>query len=296
MEYVTVFEITQKPFEWWFSAFGLIFIVIGIVLILVGNRWPSQRGAKFTGYFMLVFASLWTLIAFTSTFGDYRNVTEAYRTGNFSTVEGPVENFRPMPYEGHQSECFSVQNERFCYSDYVIQGGFNHSASHGGPIREGLPVRVAYYEGQILRLEVRADSLPSPLERSAYANAEKGRMTEREQKDPVLNHMNLGFAFAAVFITLCWNLDWQHYMRYWIRRGPPYGRYWQWGFRAFFLANFVGSTVFLVQQILSKPWTARDYELSLMNSLIWIGFFVVADRCFRWWLRRQSSKAIARTA
>jgi hypothetical protein len=232
MPYVTVFEITQKPFQWWFSGFGLIFVVIGIAFVLVGKKWPSQKGAKITGYFMLIFASLWTVLAFTSTFAQYRKCTEAYRVGHYAVAEGYVENFHPMPYEGHQDECFSVQSERFCYSDYGVQAGFNQSASHGGPIRQRLPVRVAYYGDQILRLEVRADSLPSLSERSAYSTTEQNKWAQREQKDPVLDHMNLGFALAVVFITLCWNLDWQHYMRYWIRRGPPYGRYWQWGFRA----------------------------------------------------------------
>jgi hypothetical protein len=158
MPYATVFEITQKPFQWWFSAFGLIFVVIGIALVLVGKKWPSQKRAKYVGFFMLVFASLWTVLTFTSTFSEYKKCVDAYRTGNYAVVEGSVRDFRPMPYEGHQDECFSVQNERFCYSDYAVQAGFNHSASHGGPIREGLDVRVAYYDRQILRLDVRADN------------------------------------------------------------------------------------------------------------------------------------------
>lgn len=34
-----------------------------------------------------------------------------------------------MPYEGHQDECFSAQDQRFCYSDYEIAPGF-HNAAH----------------------------------------------------------------------------------------------------------------------------------------------------------------------
>jgi hypothetical protein len=86
MTYVAVFEIKQKPFAWWFSGFGLLFVVIGIVLVLAGNKWPSQKRAKFTGYFMLVFASLWTLTVFTSTFGEYRRLMEAYKTGNYAEL------------------------------------------------------------------------------------------------------------------------------------------------------------------------------------------------------------------
>jgi hypothetical protein len=166
MSYVTVFEITQKSFQWWFSAFGLIFVAIGFVFILIGEKWPSQERARTTGYFMVAFAALWCLYVFVHTFSQYRKCMKAYLGGTYSVAEGYVENFHPMPYEGHQDECFSVQSKTFCYSDYGIQAGFSQSASHGGPIRQGLPVRVAYYGNQILRLEVRADSLPASSEHS----------------------------------------------------------------------------------------------------------------------------------
>jgi hypothetical protein len=161
MPYVTVFEITQKPFQWWFSAVGLIGVAIGIVFVLIGKKWPSQKQARITGYAVIVFGLLYSLFVFVHTFSQYRICMKAYQTGSYNVVEGYVEHFRPMPYEGHQDECFSVRSETFCYSDYEIQSGFNHSTSHGGPIRQGLPIRVSYYSGRILRLEVRTDSLPS---------------------------------------------------------------------------------------------------------------------------------------
>ena len=175
MPYNTVFEITQKPFEWWWSAFGLIFVAVGVIVILFGphlNPWSSwkQKGLRFAvkpqyvGWFFVIFASSWTLLAFASTYSSYRESRDAYQRGRYSVVEGFVEDFHPMPYAGHQLECFKVQKERFCYSDYVVSPTFNQSVSHGGPMREGLPVRIAYYEddnfnGHILRLEVRADAL-----------------------------------------------------------------------------------------------------------------------------------------
>jgi hypothetical protein len=74
-----------------------------------------------------------------------------------------------MPFEGHQSECFRVAKEKFCYSDYIQSPAFNQSTSHGGPIRAGLPVRIAYYEdenlqNQILRLQIRADAVSRPTQ------------------------------------------------------------------------------------------------------------------------------------
>jgi len=59
-----------------------------------------------------------------------------------------------MPYTGHQDETFTVNGVRFSYSDFGVTCGFNNSASHGGPIREGLQVRIHYVGNAILRLEV----------------------------------------------------------------------------------------------------------------------------------------------
>ena len=94
---------------------------------------------------------------------EYLNLRSVISQGQFSVVEGAVTNFRPMPYTGHTLECFSVREQTFCYSDYVVTAGFNNTTSHGGPIREGLPVRVSYIGGTIVRLEVKADALPSGM-------------------------------------------------------------------------------------------------------------------------------------
>jgi hypothetical protein len=59
-----------------------------------------------------------------------------------------------MPITGHSMESFVVRGVRFEYSDNVSTAGFNNTTSHGGPIREGLPVRVWYRGNEILRLDV----------------------------------------------------------------------------------------------------------------------------------------------
>ncbi len=156
MPYVTVFEITQKPYHWCSVGFGLTFVLFGVVLVWIGRRWESQKQAKLVGYLEIAFASVWVLMAFSSSFSEYRQCRNAYRAGNYAVVEGRVENFQLVSYEG-QGECFSVKNQRFCYSDDTTQPGFNQLASHGGPVREDLPVRIAYFDGQILRLEIGAE-------------------------------------------------------------------------------------------------------------------------------------------
>lgn len=157
-QYRVAFDLYQKGYEWWFPAFGLIFVVIGAALVWLGRAMNWQRSRRSVGYFMIGFACLWSGLTFSTTFGQYTSLRSAYRRSQFSTVEGRVTNFRPMPYQGHQDECFSVQSQTFCYSDYVVTAGFNNSASHGGPVREGLPVRVSYIGNTIVRLEVANNS------------------------------------------------------------------------------------------------------------------------------------------
>jgi hypothetical protein len=57
-----------------------------------------------------------------------------------------------MPYGGHETESFTVKNEKFEYSDFIFNSAFNNTKSHGGPIDSGKYVRIWYSEGRILRL------------------------------------------------------------------------------------------------------------------------------------------------
>lgn len=76
-------------------------------------------------------------------------------------VEGSVESFHPMPSGGHDTERFDVAGVHFEYSHWSVSQGFNQDVTVGGPIREGLYVRIHYVRlpgesfGTIVRLELR---------------------------------------------------------------------------------------------------------------------------------------------
>lgn len=160
MNYRVVFDIASAGYKsWFFPAFGLLFIAVGIVLVLarknLPGRWAKRpRLSAVFSFFFLGFAVLWTLASFGATYSDYSALKEAERSGNVQRVEGRVSNFQPMPPSGHAMEHFCVNADCFSYSDYVITGGFNNTSSHGGPIREGLPVRVTFVGNSIIKLEV----------------------------------------------------------------------------------------------------------------------------------------------
>jgi hypothetical protein len=161
MTYRVVFDIAEAGYKSWsFAAFGLIFVAVGLFLFkfrknLRSAWWKThpRASAAFSSFF-LGFAVLWTTIAFVTTYSDYRTAASASRTGRVGVVEGRVSNFKPMPASGHAMERFCVQGQCFEYSDFVITAGFNNTSSHGGPIKENLPVRVTYVGNTITKLEV----------------------------------------------------------------------------------------------------------------------------------------------
>lgn len=96
-------------------------------------------------------------MTFSSTYVTHRRLMDAIASAQAQVVEGEVTRFVPMPASGHAMERFCVQQDCFAYSDYVVTGGFNNAASHGGPIRNGLAVRVTHVGVTIVKLELAPD-------------------------------------------------------------------------------------------------------------------------------------------
>jgi hypothetical protein len=160
MHYQTVFDIATAGYKsWTFPAFGLIFIAIGAVLVASRKSMPGvwskrPRASNAFAFTFLGFAVFWTVTSFLSTYGEYSSLSKATVADGRKVVERAVTDFKPMPVAGHAMEKFCVSGACFAYSDYVITGGFNNTSSHGGPIREGLQVRVTYVDNAIVKLEI----------------------------------------------------------------------------------------------------------------------------------------------
>lgn len=162
MTYTTVFDLAQDGYTaWWAPAFGLILVTIGALLVfapdLMRRLVPSGlqgTARRVSSWIFFVFASAWTAVVFIATFGEYKTGLSALRAGTASVVEGRVTDFVPKSSTGHAQEHFTVSGQRFSYSDNTLTSAFHNSASHGGPIREGLQVRITYFGNSILRVEI----------------------------------------------------------------------------------------------------------------------------------------------
>jgi hypothetical protein len=182
LPYLIVFDSSQKPFQWWWPAIGLLLIILGIVLIKYGRLLPRRilviRGrrvlsadedSKIIGWCFIIFGSAVTFALFSLMYADYREYARAYKAEQYSVVEGVVADFQPAYSQG-SDECFRVNAQRFGYSEGKPTPGFNQTASHGGPIKPGFPVRITYLRDEslsahILRLEVRIDAFLRPTAR-----------------------------------------------------------------------------------------------------------------------------------
>jgi hypothetical protein len=162
-DYYTVFTVLQQSVPWQARLILPGIILFGIIAAVVAiiQRWG--RLSKSFIVLTVVVCAVFLLLAFYAFRAPgvqdmYARAREAYVQGQYSTVEGTVTNFHPMPYSGHQDETFSVNGMQFSYSDYVLIPCFNNTSSHGGPIHEGLRVRIAYSGNCILKLEVSRSS------------------------------------------------------------------------------------------------------------------------------------------
>jgi hypothetical protein len=160
MTFTTVFDAGQQGYSnWWFPAVGLVFVAWGMAQIF----WPGTirralpvglrggvRGQTYNREIVLV-ASIWTVVTFCITAMGSWGAGHRLNQGLYEVVEGPITDYAN---NGRSNESFSVNGHRFSYSDYIVTSGFHTTASHGGPIHEGLYVRITYSNDQILRLEI----------------------------------------------------------------------------------------------------------------------------------------------
>jgi len=156
--YRTVFDVEQSGYRHWgFAASGLVFVAVGFAMPALFRLGIIPKSPawmqKWLPRVFVGFATLWTAAAFVGTFVDYRKAVNALHSGQAKVVEGRVDHYAQV---ANKSESFEVNGVKFWYSDGVLIAGFNHTAVEGGPIRQGLPVRISYWNGQILRLQIKA--------------------------------------------------------------------------------------------------------------------------------------------
>lgn len=140
--------------DWIFILVDLFFILIGLGMVLLRRRLRMQ--AFFPRLFFGISLTIGILTGGGLWLGKQFGLPNKLRLNQCEVVEGTVSGFHPMPPSGGV-ESFSVGDRRFEYGEKVSSSlfGFSEPASVGGPIREGLQVRIHHVDGAIARLEIR---------------------------------------------------------------------------------------------------------------------------------------------
>jgi hypothetical protein len=149
--YETIFELGFGSFPWTRVIQPIIFLTIGLLLI------PLFRSKKYyfiVGVFVASMASLFLFISLVTFVPNFVKLRTAYVSGKSLVIEGVVQDFRPAPTVGPARESFSVDGISFAYNALEDTPCFRNAPFRGGPVREGLDVRIHYYEGCIQRIEV----------------------------------------------------------------------------------------------------------------------------------------------
>ena len=153
-KYHLYFDTSQQGFRIdSMTPFGLMFVAFGILLVFwarkSGGNWRRQFGA----WFYLLFSIVWTLLISLAPLGEYLQVTRAVGNGEFRITEGNVENYSFKPDGRKKTERFCVETTCFSYSKFD-RIYFHQPVENGGPIRNGLRVRIGHIRHRIVRLEI----------------------------------------------------------------------------------------------------------------------------------------------
>ncbi len=159
--YRTVFDASQQSFAWWVVIIPLAVAFVGVGILVNRSRIPKVPSAiRISGSVTLICAGLCVAIfLFASTLSAYHTGSDLLATNQAQVAEGQVIDLTSTA--SGKAESFRVQGVQFSYSEYSESLGFHHVSTLGGPMKEGLQVKIwyAHIDGDpsdpvILKLEI----------------------------------------------------------------------------------------------------------------------------------------------
>jgi len=157
--WVTVFDVASEPFRWGNAGEGLA--ALAIVALGTAGTFAVRRRSGMAAAAILGIAIALALFFVSRTIQHRREheaCVEAAQRGEGRVVEGVVREFHPLTtvWQRPAYESFSLDGETVRYPLVAEGCGFHRTVVEGGPIREGMRVRLQRWNGEILRVEIDA--------------------------------------------------------------------------------------------------------------------------------------------
>ena len=107
--------------------------------------------------FVIAWALLWLYLHnFPYVFGHINNLVRAYRDGQYQVVEGQVQVLHEQPATGHtKGDIITVNGKQFEVNYFYLTPAYRNTLAHGGVLQSGVYARLYYYNGEILRVDIR---------------------------------------------------------------------------------------------------------------------------------------------
>lgn len=159
MKFSTIFDVSIAGYqEWWLPFQGVVLGCVIVVLIFL-SRGSDLKLVTRALKFALVFAAVWTLGFFFTSYSKYHNALAALSGGQYAVAEGPISDFQPVagdlaPRGRKTSETFVVQSHRFFYPGFASLPGSTATEQVRDGIRDGVYARISYAGDLILKVEV----------------------------------------------------------------------------------------------------------------------------------------------
>jgi hypothetical protein len=160
-DFVTVFEIARGTNG--IFADGCLRMFIGLVALVGGVTALilKCRNNRSNHWLAPVFAIAWALYwlylhNFPQLFGHINGLVRAYRTGQYQVVEGQVQVLHEQPATGHtKGDIITVNGKQFEVNYFYATPAYRNTLAHGGVLGSGVYARIYYYNGEILRVDIR---------------------------------------------------------------------------------------------------------------------------------------------
>jgi hypothetical protein len=164
-ELTTVFEITSgsngvRADTLFRLGIGIVALSTGVFGIFRARQSEERSLKKLIGpAFMIAWSVLWLIlhiplwrIGVTQT----NRLLDIYHSGKSQVVEGTVHVSHQQPAHGHSSgDKITVGDQTFEVDYFLATPGYKQTISHGGVLGEGVFARLHYYDGIILKVEIR---------------------------------------------------------------------------------------------------------------------------------------------
>ena len=160
-DFVTVFEIARGS-NGVFA--GEVFrLLVGIAALIAGVtalifKWRNNEPKSWVSpVFVTAWGLLWLYLHnFPYVFGHTNNLVRAYRDGQYQVVEGQVHVLHEQPATGHtKGDIITVNGKQFEVNYFYATSAYRNTLAHGGVLGGGVYARLYYYNGEILRVDIR---------------------------------------------------------------------------------------------------------------------------------------------